>query len=325
MCSKQLWAIFLLFLLTFSVQAIDGIDVSLKKGNLILTSIHGGDGSGWGKKECAACHFMNRIHSDAPVIRAEVKQRGFDTCTGCHGSNGTDAVRQCLICHQGETPLLDEVNSHDFSVTEQNKLGDDDCLLCHDRSDMDGKFELGIDLTAYPSPSFFDEGRPYRSKVEFCLRCHNETHQIAGSEMQARFDNDPLITIETSYKYLDVHGRKAGTGQRTYAGLRDGEQAYGDVLECTDCHAMHGTHNDKLIVDRSHAGMTKLAPAIRDIPVLIDVVEGDYSQLCVTCHVMNVTVEQGAKDTGNGLAGVHRVGEDCRVCHVHGLAVQTGL
>jgi len=52
---------------------------------------------------------------------------------------------------------------------------------------------------------------------------------------------------------------------------------------------------------------------------------GDYSQLCVTCHQMQDIVEQGAQNTGNGLSGVHQVGGDCRVCHVHGMAVQTGL
>jgi hypothetical protein len=40
---------------------------------------------------------------------------------------------------------------------------------------------------------------------------------------------------------------------------------------------------------------------------------------------MSDIVEQGDQDTGNGLSGVHQVSSDCRVCHVHGMAAQTGL
>jgi hypothetical protein len=88
---------------------------------------------------------------------------------------------------------------------------------------------------------------------------------------------------------------------------------------------MHGTHNKKLIVDRSDKGMTKLDPEIRELPILVNVFDGDYSQLCVTCHSMEKLVEQGNEDTGNGLSGVHQVGTNCTACHVHGLAAQTGL
>ena len=42
-------------------------------------------GSAWGKEECAICHVRNLIHDDAPVIRNIVRQKGYDTCTGCHG------------------------------------------------------------------------------------------------------------------------------------------------------------------------------------------------------------------------------------------------
>jgi len=115
-----------------------------------------------------------------------------------------------------------------------------------------------------------------------------------------------------------------GSGLRTFAGLREA-YSYVSEVPCTDCHAMHGTHNPKLIIDRTDIGTTKLDPSIRELPVLIDVVRGDYSQLCVTCHEMDLLVEQGADNTGNGLSGVHQVGTDCRKCHVHGLAAQTGL
>lgn len=315
-------------LLTQATWAVNTIDVSLEKGQLLLTDKHGGDGSAWGKKECSACHFKSRIHSEAPVIRDIVKDVGFASCTGCHGSNGTDAIRQCAICHNDQrlptSPAQIGAEKHDFKTTESLPLTDAACITCHQSSDMDGQFEPEIDLTKYPD-KMTGMTLPYRNGVEFCLSCHNEDHQQPGFEMKPRFKRDPLVTINLSYKKLDVHGYPRGTGQRTYSGLNDGGYRYGTLVECTDCHAMHGTHNPKLIVDRTNEGMVKLTPAIRDIPILIHVNQGDYSQLCVTCHSMDEIVEQGNEDTGNGMIGVHQVGTDCRQCHVHGLAAQTGL
>ncbi len=88
---------------------------------------------------------------------------------------------------------------------------------------------------------------------------------------------------------------------------------------------MHGTHNPKLILDRSDVGATLLADHLRFQPILVDIDGGDYSQLCVVCHAMEAIVEDGAVDTGNGFSGVHEVGTDCTTCHTHGNAVQTGL
>ncbi len=322
--------VFSLLLLLFAqtVWAVNTIDVSLEKGQLLLTPTHGGDGSAWGKENCVACHFKNRIHKEAPKIKDIVIEVGFNSCTGCHGQNGSNAERQCTVCHNEQrlpkSPLQKGSEKHDFTVQESLDLKDKDCLTCHHNSDMDGNFEVEIDLTSLPgSPSSADI--PYKNGTEFCLRCHNKSHQQPGFEMKARFKRDPLVNIAESYQFMDMHGYLRGSGERTYAGLRDGDYRYGDLVECTDCHAMHGTHNPKLIVDRTDAGMSKLAASIRELPVLINVVDGDYSQLCVSCHSMKDLVEQGDEETGNGLTGVHQVGTDCRVCHVHGLAATTGL
>jgi len=320
---------FLTILLTAQTgMAVNTIDVSLEKGQLMLTPKHGGDGSAWGKSKCSTCHFKNRIHKEAPAIKGIVKEVGFKSCTGCHGQNGSDAERQCKVCHNEKKlpkkPILKGIETHDFNVNEINELSDKDCVTCHFSSDMDGVLESDVDFTPIRK-SAFSVDVPYSNGVEFCLRCHNETHQVQGFEMTERFKRDPLVIIEKSYLHLDMHGYPRGSGKRTYSGLRDGSYAYGDLVECTDCHAMHGTHNKKLIVDRSDAGMTKLAPEIRELPVLIDVTNNDYSQLCVTCHSMDELVEQGGDLTGNGLSGVHEVGSNCTECHVHGLAAQTGL
>jgi hypothetical protein len=324
---KTIFCMFCLFVAQ-TVWAVNTIDVSLGKGRLLLTKKHGGDGSAWGKANCSGCHFKRRIHRSVPKVREIVNSVGYRSCTGCHGQNGTNEVRRCTICHNNNklpaSPIAGGVEKHDFDVSIRRNLNDQDCLVCHYSSDMDGRFEPQIDLTYYQSGSLIAAGIPYRSGVEFCLRCHNETHQQSGYEIAKRFERDPLVIMDISYQYLDEHGYLNGSGQRTYAGLRLGYQ-YKSVVECTDCHAMHGTHNAKLIVDRSDVGMSLLEPALRNLPILIDTPNGDYSQLCVTCHAMNDRVEQGAVDTGNGLSGVHQAQGDCRRCHVHGMAAQTGL
>lgn len=327
--SKKLLCVFIVLFAGLNVisQVVLARDVSLANNQLLLTPTHGGDGSAWGQSKCSSCHVLRNIHATAPAIKGITQEVGYSTCTGCHGQNGTSVQRQCTVCHNSErlpkSPLQHAEKNHNFTVAENSKLNDANCLVCHDASDMDGVFEPAVDLKHFQSSGV---DMPYRSGTEFCLRCHNETHQQAGFEMEPRFLRDPLVMMEKNYHFIDMHGNREGTGERTYAGLRSGDYEYSSLVECTDCHAMHGTHNEKLIVDRTDAGMSKLNAGLRLQPVLIDVKQnGDYSQMCVTCHQMEVIVEQGAKDTGNGLSGVHEVGTDCRECHVHGMAVQTGL
>jgi hypothetical protein len=181
---------------------------------------------------------------------------------------------------------------------------------------MNGVFDLKQDLTAFSAD-------PYQTLTDFCLSCHNHTHQQAGYEMPNKHKRDPLVAMELNYNMLDKHGYPKGSGQRTYFGLRQGYQ-YASVVECSDCHAMHGTQNPKLIIDSSSKGARKL---VDKTPYSVKIINGDYSQLCVLCHQMKIPVEEANLDTGNGLSGVHETGtdNDCRLCHTHGRAVQTGL
>jgi len=327
--SKKLHCVFIILFVFLSVGAKSVLarDVSLADSQIILTPTHGGDGSAWGQSNCINCHVLRNIHKTAPEIKDIAQEVGYRSCTGCHGQNGTDVQRECVVCHNSErlpaSPLQHAEKNHNFTVTEDSQLSDENCLACHDASDMDGIFEPAVDLTYYKT-SVID--LPYRSGTEFCLTCHNKDHQQVGFEMEPRFLRDPLVMMDKNYHYTDYHGYVDGSGQRTYAGLRSGDYKYPSMVECTDCHAMHGTHNEKLIVDRTDAGMIKLNDDVRLEPVLVDVNHnGDYSQLCVTCHQMENVIEQGEQDTGNGLSGVHQVGTDCRACHLHGMAAQTGL
>jgi hypothetical protein len=318
-----------LLLSTFSnlSLAVDTLDISLQRGELFLTPNHGGDGSAWGKAECAICHVRKLIHDDAPVIRNIVRQKGYDTCTACHGSNGTNKPRYCTTCHNNEDlpdkPYLIGHLNHNFVVGTDNELGDSHCITCHQSSDMDGELELDTDFTRFPDAQ--NEIAPYQEQADFCLRCHNRDHQQPDFNINATDYRDPLIAMEDNFNHIDFHGKTHGSGERTYAGLRQSDYHYKQTVQCDDCHAVHGTTNPKLIIDSSLVGAKKLDPGFRDQNYPVDVVNGNYSELCVLCHQMDEIVEDGEIPTRNGLSGVHDVTSDCRTCHRHGLATQTGL
>ncbi|NOT85021.1 MAG: hypothetical protein HOP02_09675 [Methylococcaceae bacterium] len=332
--------------------AVNNTTNNRMNGNLILTPTHGknGNGTAWGITQCDACHSISLIHKDAPNIKDIVLKKGYATCMGCHGSNGTvaganntsnpnatgqvnpDAIPKCTICHNvvdlPVKPDLNTAKNHSFVARKEQPLNDAMCIGCHDASDMNGLFELNKDLTHFPNKA----GRivEYNNSSEFCISCHNLDHQqpiapITGALIENFSARHPLVAMEINWSFLDVHGKRKGSGERTYAGLRADIYKYSSLVECVDCHVMHGTHNDKLIIDSTAKGVFKFPDFARKTPYLIDTPNGDYSQLCVTCHSMKDLVEQGAQNTGNGISGVHQVGTDCRECHTHGMAAQTGL
>ena len=301
-------------------------DVSSYDTDLLLDQTHGGGGAAWGLAECDACHSLAVIHKTEDNIRDIVTNNGHDTCTGCHGSNGTDAQRRCVICHNDnelpDTPLQSGTHKHDFATGTDTALQDKQCLDCHYASDMDGIFEINRDLTRYLDANGIDS--PYSSGADFCLRCHNRDHQQTGFAITDKTFDDPLIAIEDAYTLIDKHGEIDSTGTGSFAGLR-ANYSYSSRVECTDCHSMHGTDNIKLIIDRSDKGARKLDPALRDLPYPVTVTGDDFSQLCVLCHNMETVQNQGDVDTGNGLSGVHLTGTSCIGCHSHGEAVQAGM
>ncbi|MEW6036844.1 MAG: hypothetical protein AB1648_01075 [Pseudomonadota bacterium] len=303
--------------------------VSTVTGNLLLTPKHGGDGTAWGRTNCASCHFLQNIHEKAPNIRNWVLYKGTATCTGCHGTNGTNAPRRCIICHNSTdlaaSPRQGGAHKHDFSVKKVRALGDGDCLTCHVKPDMDGQFELDVDLTAIRDAS--GGFSPYTGHTDFCLRCHNRDHQPPGVRIRPRPGyglNDPLVAIEDNYTLIDRHGWVHGGGG-PYAGLRGNRFRYGDEVACTACHVMHGTRNPKLILDDTRKGSNRLQKTLPR-PYKARVRNGNYAEFCVLCHRMeDPFVEEGAYDAGNGLSGVHDVTSDCSECHTHGEPVLGGL
>ena len=289
--------------------------------SLLLDPGHGGGGAAWGLQECAACHPLNRLHRGADSIRGIVERKGYETCTGCHGDNGSGAPRACLICHNtAELPTAPRSGgAHRHEL--QGAFGNSACITCHRESDMNGVFSAERDLT--PLPDAHGGFEPYYSVSDFCLRCHNRNHQLPGFEITANGFRDPLTAMEDNERFVDVHGRRPG-GSGTYSGLRPGYR-YPARVACSDCHAMHGTDNPGLLIDSSAKGVSLLDPDLRQADIPVWVGEGDYAELCVLCHRMEQELEDGGLTTGNGLSGVHRAAGDCRPCHGHGQAGQAGL
>jgi len=297
--------------------------------NILLDKSHGGDGSAWGIERCDSCHLLNFIHDNTqPKLRHLVRDKGYDTCAGCHGDNGTQTHRQCISCHNdNDLPYASKQKghlSHNFirSSGLLTELSDANCLSCHDASNMDGVFDINVDLRRFEDQ--FGQSAAYKNGSEFCLACHNRDHQQEGFEIVARNYRDGLVAMQDNYTFIDKHGLSKGSGQRTYSGLRD-DYRYPAIVECSDCHAMHGTENENLIISNVFNGASRLSRQEKNQDISIQANDGAYAQLCVVCHTMEELVEEGDMDTGNGLSGVHKASGSCIDCHRHGMAVQTGL
>ncbi|MFK5986697.1 MAG: cytochrome c3 family protein [Pseudomonadota bacterium] len=298
--------------------------------NLILQPSHGGDGSAWAKKQCDSCHLVNLIHSNtAENLRNLVREKSYASCAGCHGNNGTNTSRQCTLCHN-DTDLAyasgqQGEKSHNFIPANQQQnsaLKDQDCLSCHISSDMNGQFDLNIDLSVFSNQQ--NVNSKYQKSSDFCLACHNRDFQQAGFEITGKNYRDPLIAMQDNYSFIDKHGVPKGSGLRTFSGLR-AAYSYPAEVTCTDCHAMHATHNGSLIIANASHGASRLSTSIKQQNIDINTNNGQLAQLCVICHAMENQQDEAQIDTGNGLSGVHQARGDCLDCHRHGMAVQTGL
>ncbi len=327
---SQLIFVMLTSLLAFAVIPAQARDVSQAAGNLLLTPNHA-DGTAWEKKQCKGCHPLQRIHKTVPAIKAIVDKKKYSTCTGCHGTNGTKTVRQCIVCHNTKdlpvNPIRTGIHRHDFSLKKDLPTTSAQCVTCHVASDMDGQFEVNQDLTLFDDKKL---GRqPYADVNEFCLRCHNRDHQHKKHRIKNAGKRDQLINAEDDFYKIDKHGviHGSGNGNGIYSGLRGGKYVYKSIVDCVDCHTMHGTTNKSLILDDSRKGAFLLDEQIRNTPYKVEIFNNsDYSQLCVLCHDMKTVIHGGDTDTGNGLSGVHyNFGSECVTCHSHGERVQKGL
>jgi hypothetical protein len=329
-CVKQMLGFRLIFfaimVLTVLSQGAVARDVSQAGGNLLLTPAHGG-GEGWGKTKCASCHALFRLHDTVPKIKKLVNQKKFKSCSGCHGKNGTSVKQQCVLCHNNKDmpgiPRRTGKHRHDFSLLKTRPTTNEQCIACHAASDMNGRFELDRDLTMIEDSGGFKE--PYPNISEFCIRCHNDNNPHKKYPIVNAGRRDQAIKSENHYRFIDKHGELNGSGEGIYTGLRSENYSYKSIVECVDCHTMHGTTNESnLIIDDSRKAkffsdqQSRRKPEHFKVKVLDDksfidnpdedgppqlvdeincaeqlpVKAGNYSQLCVLCHNMQNRPEE---------------------------------
>ena len=320
------WCV-LLMCLVLPLDATLAKTVSQAAGNLQLDSTHG-NGEAWGKSKCSSCHVLSRLHRSVPNIKAIVDQKKFATCTGCHGSNGTRAERQCIVCHNEndlpQSPVRGGRHRHDFNSKKDLKTTSQQCVVCHQASDMDGRFEWDRDLTQFDDSLVGKQS--YSNTSEFCLRCHNDSHQQKKWPIKHAGQRDQSKRAEDHYRNTDAHGVRDGNADGLYHGLRAGRYAYQTVVDCVDCHTLHGTKNPSLLIENSRQGVLLLDEAFRKQNWAVDVVGEDVSDLCVLCHEMKTVIDGGDTPTRNGLSGVHfNEGTNCLTCHNHGEEANKGL
>lgn len=182
LCIKlTLWSLCALWqiLILIGCGGTETAEVTQGSGSILLSKAHGGEGAAAGLPSCESCHPLSVIHANAgSAVRDKVMGKGYGTCMGCHGDNGTGNKRECLVCHnETDMPDLPDQSghySHTFVAGSVGKISDEGCLYCHASTNMNGKFELNVDLAKLGDAQ--GNYTPYDSVNDFCTRCHTNGH-----------------------------------------------------------------------------------------------------------------------------------------------------
>ncbi|MCD8554992.1 cytochrome c3 family protein [Seleniivibrio sp.] len=290
-------------------------------------------GTAWGNDKCYLCHNIKKlqdIHDYSPKLAAsfgKVGETDIGACLYCHGTNGIKGITadtyQCLKCHADS----DIVSSHDMfggsnmhDLDGDGKIGNSDCVVCHDWSDMDGTLDLAVDLT--------QSGTTYASTNNFCLNCHDGNGAFSIMPSYLTFDTEQTNIYATFMgigstdaemkSTADIHGAKVGQGQSF--GVFRGTYANDMVVPCLSCHQVHSSDNPYLITE---SGKTATLADDTAKSASVSVTTNNFSELCAVCH----TNDSGA-DTTNGLKEVVHTStysSNCTDCHYHGAGYGTNV
>ncbi|OGQ87986.1 MAG: hypothetical protein A2512_10225 [Deltaproteobacteria bacterium RIFOXYD12_FULL_56_24] len=321
---------------------------------IFTNSLQHAGGQGWERVDCFACHPMARLaanHQRVPQIRDSLNTLGIDAqdaCMACHGTNGltpeAGGVQRCLICHGradifppstfADAAMFLKANIHD--LTGSGALDDAVCIICHERSDMNGTFTPAVDLTAFDGPA-------YAEVNDFCLSCHDTNGAAGIVPPRLIFDNltfldnllidDGFADIKSTFfgigttaaeKLLtaDIHGEKPGDVQQF--GIFRAGYSNDMILPCLACHYPHSSGNPYLITESGASASTLLTdPDERQTvqQATVAVTQYRFTQLCALCHTNFPEDEAVAANAGNGLKEIVHKGfsfGDCTDCHFHG-------
>jgi DmsE family decaheme c-type cytochrome len=268
-----------------------------------------------GEKTCIACHTQeNRHFSDtlhAKIFRLNPKTDNEKrVCEACHGPGLKHAQNpkdkslligftkrwgtpietqngQCAACHKGGSQL-----HWPGSIHADNKLG---CADCHNPMEKNSVSGLLTKSTVNETCASCHQ----QQRAEFNKRSHMplpegkmscvDCHNPHGSATK------PLLKADsTNMVCYACHAEKRGPFLWEHAPVRD---------NCTNCHAVHGSNHDKLLV------------AARPF-------------LCQQCHNLSVghsatfyrADQTAAAGRISGDASARVIGRSCQNCHaqIHG-------
>jgi len=322
--------------------------------SIFTNSLQHAGGQGWKRVDCFACHPMLSLaanHRRVPRIWDSLNTLGTDAqdaCMACHGTNGlapeAGGVKRCLICHGradifpptafGDAAMFSKAKIHD--ITGSGTLDDAVCIVCHDRSDMNGTIDPAVDLTNFG-------GLTYSGTNDFCLSCHDTNGAAGIVPPRLIFDNltfldnllidDGFADIKSTFfgvgtteadKLLtsDIHGKKIGATPQF--GIFRAGYTNEMILPCLACHDPHSSGNLYLITESGASASTLLTdPEERQTvrQATVAVTQYRFNQLCALCHTNFPEDEAAAANAGNGLKEIVHKGfsfGDCTDCHFHG-------
>ena len=315
-------------------------DTTVRVSMPLLTraEVHG-SGIGWKRNDCDSCHSFASLPAPHPNIVEVTGMTQNEVCMMCHLGNGVDGrfnIPKCVNCHtDGNAFGAKAMSGAGFSmhtVTDKNaaQMSDIDCIICHDSTRMNGRFDYS-DLSALTS-----EGAEWdKSNLNnFCLTCHSangvytQERSISGFNMKDVYPND--YHGDTVYEY-------------EMGALRP-DNVRGEPLSCLNCHRVHTSDNRKLFIMTGADARIVTDGDAKNAAVTLNGDDSDLRDLCVICHAGD-TAHPDSVPAPNGLyqttkhiegycfnchrlTGPRPVGASiainlmsiggCRLCHKHG-------
>lgn len=187
---------------------------------------------------CYKCHenIKLRIENNDHVHSATSESNKCANCHNPHASDFNNLILDenfdtCLRCHNKEINTEDRTISNiKKTLTESNLIHspvEDGCSSCHDPHAAENMFLLGTGF----GEKFYNESK---SQSEFCFECHD----------------DGIINSENS---SDATEFRNGSENLHFIHMSKGKSR-----NCTVCHNVHASQNERLILKFSQFGNWKM-------------------------------------------------------------------
>ncbi|MBI5241743.1 MAG: DmsE family decaheme c-type cytochrome [Elusimicrobia bacterium] len=225
------------------------------------------------KAGCESCHGPGSLHAAAG---GDKNNPGFATIKNLKNLSASEQSAACLTCHKDAKQLM-------MWKTGSHATNDVSCLKCHSVHAGEGRKSLAARS---------------QGETETCLKCHRKQkadmnlashHPVPEGKMFCTSCHNPHGGIEGNLKADSLeelcgkcHSEKLGPFAFEHSPVADG---------CNNCHVVHGSSNDRLLVMPQ--------PAI-----------------CTTCHWKPHSQNAAAPGTIARISGKVR----CTDCHmdIHG-------